>query len=128
MTGLLTDTPSINEQTDMIPVEPAIARAAGFDWSKAAQDLDAQGCAVLPNLLTLEECQAVAGLYPDDRVFRSRVVMGRHGFGRGEYKYFSYPLPGLCSGLEDRALFKAGPGRQPLEPCYGYRGSLSGSA
>ena len=99
MTGSLTDTPSIDEQADMIPVEPAIARAAGFDWPKAALDLDAQGCAVLPNLLTLEECQAVAGLYPDDRVFRSRVVMGRHGFGRGEYKYFSYPLPGLVRGL-----------------------------
>jgi hypothetical protein len=109
MTGLLTDTSFIDEQTDMIPVAPAIARAGGLDWSKAAQDLDAQGCAMLPNLLTLEECQAVAGLYPDDRVFRSRVVMGRHGFGRGEYKYFSYPLPGLVRGLRTALYPKLAP-------------------
>ena len=63
------------------------------------QDLDANGWALLPKLLTEAECTAMAGLYPDDRLFRSHVVMARHGFGRGEYKYFKYPLPGLLSGL-----------------------------
>jgi hypothetical protein len=63
------------------------------DWAAAAAQLDARGCAVLPGLLSPAACQELAGLYPDDGRFRSRVVMGRHGFGRGEYKYFAYPLP-----------------------------------
>jgi len=70
-----------------------------IDWTQATGDLDAQGCAVLKNLLTPDECQAITSLYPDDHHFRSRVVMGRHGFGRGEYKYFSYPLPDLIEAL-----------------------------
>src|SRR6185437_12712905 len=69
------------------------ARVAAIDWTQAASDLDAQGCAVLKGLLTAEECRALAARYPEDKIFRSRIVMGRHGFGRGEYKYFSYPLP-----------------------------------
>jgi uncharacterized protein len=71
----------------------AAARVAGIDWTQATSDLDAQGCAVLKGLLTREECRALAALYPEDKIFRSRIVMGRHGFGRGEYKYFAYPLP-----------------------------------
>ena len=71
----------------------AAARVADIDWTQAATDLDTQGCTVLKGLLTPDECRALAGLYPEDQIFRSRVVMGRHGFGRGEYKYFSYPLP-----------------------------------
>ena len=69
------------------------ARVAAIDWAQAASDLDVQGCAVLKGLLTAEECRASAARYPDDGIFRSRIVMGRHGFGRGEYKYFAYPLP-----------------------------------
>jgi hypothetical protein len=69
------------------------ARVGAINWVQAAGDLDAAGCAVLKGLLSAEECDALAALYPDDAHFRSRVVMGRHGFGRGEYKYFSYPLP-----------------------------------
>jgi len=75
------------------------ARVAAIDWTQVANDLDAQGCAVLKGLLVTEECRALAALYPDDAHFRSRVVMGRHGFGRGEYKYFSYPLPELIAEL-----------------------------
>ena len=74
-------------------------RVDGIDWVQAETDLDAQGGAVLKQLLTSDECQALAALYPDDAHFRSRVVMGRHGFGRGEYKYFSYPLPDLIASL-----------------------------
>src|SRR6202047_4248562 len=84
-------------------VRPAIASAAArveaIDWPQATADLDAQGCAVLKGLLSPDECRALAALYPDDGRFRSRVVMGRHGFGRGEYKYFSYPLPDLIAEL-----------------------------
>ena len=72
---------------------------AAIDWAQAASDLDAQGCAVLKGLLSPDECRALAALYPDDGHFRSRVVMGRHGFGRSEYKYFSYPLPDMIAGL-----------------------------
>jgi hypothetical protein len=75
------------------------ARVAAFDWNQAASDLDTQGCAILKGLLSVEECRALAALYPDDCHFRSRVVMGRHGFGRGEYKYFSYPVPALIAEL-----------------------------
>jgi len=75
------------------PSSVIAARVDAIDWTQAAGDLDAQGCAVLKSLLTADECRALAALYPDDGRFRSRVVMGRHGFGRGEYKYFAYPLP-----------------------------------
>src|SRR5207302_1128247 len=57
------------------------------------------GCATLHGLLAPDECRALAALYDDDAHFRSRIVMGRHGFGRGEYKYFSYPLPDLIAEL-----------------------------
>ncbi|QWG20046.1 2OG-Fe(II) oxygenase [Bradyrhizobium sediminis] len=75
------------------------ARVDAIDWAQATADLDAQGCAVLKSLLSPQECRALAALYPDDSQFRSRVVMGRHGFGRGEYKYFSYPLPPVIAAL-----------------------------
>jgi len=82
------------------PAPPsAAARVDAVDWTQASRDLDAQGCAVLKGLLSADECRAFVALYPDDKHFRSRVVMGRHGFGRGEYKYFSYPLPDLIAEL-----------------------------
>jgi hypothetical protein len=81
-------------------VSPDIAsRVEAIDWTQAIADLDAQGCAVLKNLLSPAECRAIAALYPDDTHFRSRIVMGSHGFGRGEYKYFCYPLPSLIDAL-----------------------------
>jgi hypothetical protein len=63
------------------------------------QELDAQGGVMIGRLLSPDESQSLAALYPKDDIFRSRVVMARHGFGRGEYKYFSYPLPDLIAGL-----------------------------
>jgi hypothetical protein len=78
-------------------------RIAAIDWLKAEVDLDATGFAHLPGLLSRDEAQGIAALYPSDENFRSRVVMGRHGFGRGEYKYFAYPLPELVQRL--RASF-----------------------
>jgi hypothetical protein len=82
-----------------IAISSIPSRIEAIDWTEATGDLDAQGCAVLKNLLTPDECQAITSLYPDDTHFRSRIVMGRHGFGRGEYKYFSYPLPPLIAQL-----------------------------
>ena len=72
---------------------------AAIDWTQATSELDTQGCAILKGLLTPEECRVLSALYPDDAIFRSRVVMGRHGFGRGEYKYFAYPLPNPIAEL-----------------------------
>ena len=71
------------------------------DWSSLSTHLDAHGWAIIEKLLTAEECQAIAGLYADDRRFRSHIVMARHGFGRGEYKYFAYPLPDLVADLRE---------------------------
>ena len=81
------------------PSSAIAARVDAVDWTQATADLDAQGCAVLKGLLSPDECVALAALYQDDKNFRSRIVMGRHGFGRGEYKYFAYPLPDLIAQL-----------------------------
>ena len=70
-----------------------------YDWGRVAEDLDVHGYAMLEALLSPRECTALASQYEDDGRFRSRVVMGRHGFGRGEYRYFSYPLPELVAEL-----------------------------
>ena len=75
------------------------ARVAAIDWTRIAAELDDGGSGVIPGLLTTDECGALAALYPQDAPFRSRVVMARHGYGRGEYRYFAYPLPSLISGL-----------------------------
>jgi hypothetical protein len=69
------------------------------NWANIGQDLEAQGSAVLGDLISREECRAIARLYSREDCFRSRVVMARHGFGRGEYKYFRYPLPDLIAEL-----------------------------
>ncbi len=72
-----------------------------IDWAGVSADLDAQGWAILPNLLGDAECAATAGVYKRGEGFRSQVIMARHGFGRGEYRYFSYPLPRLVQALRD---------------------------
>jgi uncharacterized protein len=86
------------------PVDSPVQRIASNDWPRIEAELDSQGCAVMPQLLNARECRALAALYPRDEIFRSRVVMARHGFGRGEYRYFAYPLPGLVKELR-RALY-----------------------
>jgi hypothetical protein len=90
----------------MIRVEEIVkptSRVDALDWRGIAEDLAQQGNAMMEQLLSREECRAIAGLYSKDEIFRSRVVMGRHGFGRGEYKYFSYPLPDLLDELRTAA-------------------------
>jgi uncharacterized protein len=74
-------------------------RLQRYDWEHIAAELDAQGSAIFEKLLSPEECEFLITLYHQHDVFRSRVVMERHGYGRGEYKYFAYPLPELISGL-----------------------------
>ena len=70
-----------------------------LDWHSIAESLDAHGCAVINDVLSSGECCALAESYAVEELFRSRVVMGAHGFGRGEYKYFAYPLPGRVAAL-----------------------------
>jgi hypothetical protein len=75
------------------------ARVAALDWEAIGDALDAHGAATTVPLLTPSECNALAAAYDDDARFRSRVIMARHGFGRGEYKYFAYPLPTTIAAL-----------------------------
>jgi uncharacterized protein len=79
-------------------------RLRAIDWARVAAELDSGGSAVIEQLISPAECEQLAALYADDGRFRSRVVMARHGFGRGEYKYFAYPLPELLERLRP-ALF-----------------------
>lgn len=79
------------------------ARYAGVDWRTVEADLDARGCAVLPSLLAPDECAELRAMYADGDRFRSKVVMSRHGFGRGEYQYLAYPLPPLVEELRTHA-------------------------
>jgi uncharacterized protein len=82
------------------PAAPTLARRLrSIDWQQAFEELDRHGCASLEALLSPAQCAVVAGLYAREDIFRSRIVMERHGFGRGEYKYFNYPLPALVARL-----------------------------
>ncbi len=69
------------------------------DWTRIGAELDEQGWAILPGLVSGANCDALTRMYDQDGLFRSRVVMARHGFGKGEYRYFSYPLPGVIEKL-----------------------------
>lgn len=72
-----------------------------LDWPQIGEQLDAHGCAILRGVLDTAQCRALSGIYDDEQPFRSRVVMSRHGFGRGEYKYFTYPLPRRVAAIRD---------------------------
>jgi hypothetical protein len=74
-------------------------RVRAIDWERVSQELDAEGNAIVQRLLSPDECRAIASLYSRGEMFRRQIVMARHGFGRGEYKYFSYPLPTLIADL-----------------------------
>jgi hypothetical protein len=86
-------------QSRRTALKSARERVGSYDWSAIGSELDAFGCAVLPKLLSASECGDVAALYPDERHFRSHIHMARHGFGKGEYRYFKYPLPDLIGAL-----------------------------
>jgi len=94
---------------EITPVKDIVDRIKAVDWKRISDNLDAQGSAVIENLVTPEECEALAGLYARDEIFRNRVVMARHGFGRGEYKYFRYPLPSIISELRTSMYPKLAP-------------------
>ena len=91
----------------LVPIQlSAAGRLAAADWPRLTADLDERGSAVLPGLFDREACRAIADSYDDESKFRSRVVMAKHGFGRGEYRYFDYPLPFDLAALR-AALYSA---------------------
>jgi len=96
MTRLLS---AAREQGATTAANALSTQIAALDWVGIAAQLDSYGCATTGRLLTLEQCTSLAESYASDALFRSRVVMARHGFGRGEYKYFDYPLPELVAAL-----------------------------
>jgi hypothetical protein len=85
--------------TATAPATSITERLAQLDWQRLATELDVHGCAVASTILPQELCEALAQSYASDELFRKRIVMARHGFGRGEYKYFRYPLPELMAEL-----------------------------
>jgi hypothetical protein len=92
----------VTHATAAIPHEGALsirARVDAIDWPAVGAELDDQGWALLRSVLSDADCAALAGLYTETARFRSRVVMARHGFGRGEYQYFAYPLPATVGEL-----------------------------
>ena len=75
------------------------ARVDALDWDCLCNNIDADGSCIIRGLLTVDECDQAAALYEEEQLFRSKVVMARHGFGKGEYKYFCYPLPPVAEQL-----------------------------
>ncbi len=89
-------------------VAPA-ERVKIIDWDAVERDLDAEGNAVIERLITVAACDALAALYATPDNFRSRIIMVRHGFGRGEYQYFRYPLPELIAGFRTALYSRLAP-------------------
>lgn len=83
------------------PLAEVVQRVAAYNWSQVAVDLDQEGAAVLPGLLTQPQCDAVAALYAEESSFRKTIIMNERGYGSGTYKYFAYPLPALVATLRE---------------------------
>jgi hypothetical protein len=94
---------------DLASGQTPIERVGSLNWSAIADNLNAFGNAVLPGLLTPTECQSLSSLYSIPDHFRSRVIMGRHGFGQGEYQYFNYPLPSIVEDFRTSLYAKLAP-------------------
>jgi uncharacterized protein len=94
----------MRQAAQLEPTSTSVARrVAALAWPALSAELDASGSVVVPQLLTPEECAALVALYDEPAHFRSRVVMARHGYGRGEYQYFADPLPALVRALREAA-------------------------
>jgi len=118
MSTLFTDVTAAGTNRDAgeFTPEEAVPRVDPLGWQRIGKELDEQGSSLLPGVLSREECQALAGVYPEDGLFRSRVVMGRHGFGRGEYKYFCYPLPQVIQELRTALYSRLAPVANGSDP------------
>lgn len=76
-------------------------RIGNLNWADIKADLDNKGYTIVKTVLTADECDNLTAQYPDDQLYRKTVIMERHNYGRGEYKYFKYPLPGLIQQLRE---------------------------
>jgi hypothetical protein len=90
---------SVANNVSVIAGGDVVSQLAALDWQRISDDLGLQGYAVIPGLLSARQCASLVGLYSAQELFRSRVIMSRHGYGRGEYQYFKYPLPDLVASL-----------------------------
>ena len=97
----------------------ASARVAALPWPRIETELATRGCATTGPLFTPDECAALTALYGQDKPFRSRVVMQRHGFGQGEYKYFDYPLPVTLSDWREALYERLAPLANAWAPALG---------
>ena len=89
----------MTSKSSIASAKDVMQRIEALDWNHISQDLDSYGNAIIENLISSSDCDALINLYSEDGIFRSRVVMEHHGFGKGEYKYFSYPLPDIIASL-----------------------------
>jgi hypothetical protein len=85
------------------------SRVKGFDWNEIARQLDSHGWALLDGVLSAEECEPITALYDESGIFRKQIVMARHGFGRGENKYYDYPLPSIIADLRTALYLRLAP-------------------
>src|SRR6201997_52149 len=91
------------------PIRQEEDRISRYDWNQIDTAISTSGAATLEKLLTSKECQLIAGLYSEEEHFRSHIIMARHGFGKGEYRYFKYPLPRLIDGLRTTLYSRLAP-------------------
>jgi hypothetical protein len=103
----------------MSPTPALTQHLSNLDWPTLERNLDQDGCAAIRNLLLAAQCQRLSGLYADPGFFRSRVIMARHGFGRGEYQYFAYPLPEVIQQLRQSLYPKLVPLANRWNECMG---------
>lgn len=103
----------MNLQETNVPLQRSIQseedRISRYDWRRIDSELSSYGSAVLQKLLTPKECQQIAALYSEEEHFRSHIIMARHGFGKGEYRYFKYPLPKLLASLRTALYSRLAP-------------------
>jgi len=92
-------TKEMSSTSSITSAKDIMQRVEALDWNHISQALDSHGNAIIENLISSNECDALVNLYSEDNIFRSRVVMEQYGFGRGEYKYFNYPLPDIIASL-----------------------------
>ena len=105
----------------MSPTPSLTQHLADLDWPALEQSLDQDGCAIIRNLLPATQCRQLSSLYADSGLFRSRVIMACHGFGRGEYQYFAYPLPEVIQQLRQSLYPKLVPLANRWNECMGLK-------
>jgi hypothetical protein len=99
----MTENPEGRKRSTQTVNEPISQRLASLDWRSIWESLGQYGYALTPVLLNPSECAALVSLYPSEERFRSHIIMSRYRFGRGDYKYFDYPLPDIVQALREHS-------------------------